>query len=458
MKLFKQTYDASGIRDVLDVMDFPSPESNRGYDPIDLIEQFMCGSVLGARRLAHLEYLRADEVLRELFTWDKGMATPSTFSRFFAKFTHENNSIILPQMMHAWWARMPIQRVTVDVDSTVIQRYGHRTEGAAKGYNPTRHGGRSHHPIMAFCEELNMVVNQCMRPGDAADAFSADEFLAETISVLGSRERLGLVRADSGFYGDAFMRLAEGYAAGTDVVTEVPIEYVIKARMTKRLLGHLTEIGDACFHAADGTLDGGSGKSRKKRLGGPSETPAAWEYTECQYRGTGWCAERRIIVVRRRRSAGTHADRGADKQAQGKLFSADERAAAYDYMAFVTNGRGSGPQVHQSYNRRGDAENRIKELKYDFGADGFALASMAATETAFALVMLAYNIMTLFKQHVLKSNKQLATIRFQCIAIGSYLVRSGRKTTLKLCAEGKRRHFLEHIFSNVEDIGKMLAA
>ncbi len=181
------------------------------------------------------------------------MASPSTFSRFFAKFTHENNSLILPQMKHAWWERTPIQRVTVVVDSTVIQPYGHLTEGAAKGYNPTRHGGRSHYPIMAFCEELNMAVNQCMRPGAA-------------------------------------------------------------------------------------------------------------------------------------------------------------------------------------------------------------LASVAATEAAFALVMLAYNIMALFKQHVLKSNQQLLTIRFQRTAIGSYLVTSGRKTTLKLCAEGKRRHFLELVFGNVEDVGKMLAA
>ncbi len=321
MKLFKQTYSASGIRDTLDGMDFPSPDSNRGYDPTDLIEQFMVGAVLGARRLAHLEYLRADDVLRELFTWSKGVAVPSTFSRFFSKFTHENNSIILPQMMHAWWERQTIKRVTVDVDSTVIQRYGHLSEGATKGYNPTRKGGRSHHPIMAFCEELNMVVNTCMRSGNAADAFAADEFMSETISVLGSRERVGFVRADSGFYSDKLMRVLEGYAAGTNVVAEAPIAYVIKARMTKRLLGRLSEISDEAFHAEDELQASTPPKKKtaKKRYGGPAQAPAPWQYSEIQYRSKKWPAARRMVVVRRRRSG------VAGQPEQGKLFSADER-------------------------------------------------------------------------------------------------------------------------------------
>ena len=63
IKLFQQAYLESGIRDTITAIDFPWPESNRGYDAVDKIEQFMTSVVLGSRRLAHGDYLRADEVV-----------------------------------------------------------------------------------------------------------------------------------------------------------------------------------------------------------------------------------------------------------------------------------------------------------------------------------------------------------------------------------------------------------
>lgn len=46
----------------------------------------------------------------------------------------------------------------------------------------------------------------------------------------------------------------------------------------------------------------------------------------------------------------------------------------------------------------------------------------------------------------------LSTLKFQCIAIGSYLVKDGRKKIMKLDAEGKRRHFLEYFFDQIEEL------
>jgi len=93
-------------------------------------------------------------------------------------------------------------------------------------------------------------------------------------------------------------------------------------------------------------------------------------------------------------------------------------------------------------------------LNYDFSTDSFALRSLAALEATFRLVMAAYNIMSLFKQKAMQvsGRNQLSNVKFQYTAIGSYLVTSGRKKLLKLAAEGKRRHFLEHIFDNLEHL------
>jgi hypothetical protein len=106
------------------------------------------------------------------------------------------------------------------------------------------------------------------------------------------------------------------------------------------------------------------------------------------------------------------------------------------------------------FNQRGDSENRIKELKYDYVIDSFALQNFGAMETAFRFIMVAYTIMMIFKQAIMSSerNHRLSTIRLQCIAIGSYLVSNGRKLKMKLSAEGNRRHFLEYFFENLEMI------
>ncbi|WP_370870927.1 transposase, partial [Hydrogenophaga sp.] len=47
---------------------------------------------------------------------------------------------------------------------------------------------------------------------------------------------------------------------------------------------------------------------------------------------------------------------------------------------------------------RANCENRIKELKYDFAADNFNMKDFWATEAALNTVMLAYNLMSLFRQ------------------------------------------------------------
>ncbi len=46
---------------------------------------------------------------------------------------------------------------------------------------------------------------------------------------------------------------------------------------------------------------------------------------------------------------------------------------------------------------RADSENRIKELKYDFDVDSFNLQNFFATEAALCVVIMAYNIVSLFR-------------------------------------------------------------
>jgi hypothetical protein len=265
---------------------------------------------------------------------------------------------------------------------------------------------------MAFCDELKMVVNGWMRPGDTNDAGDVESFIAQLLLILPA-QRIGLLRGDAGFYGDPLFSKLE----------EEKIPYIIKGRLTPPLLEKIGRIKE-WYH--DDTVFKDA------------------HYAEVRYKGKDWKGGRRVIVVRRPKKE--------DATSAPTLFEGESLHKDYRISVYFTSTDLSGSKVHSLYNHRAECENRIKELKYDYGMDGFAFKTMGATDAAFRFILLAYNIMALFKQKVMTSQgaHQLATIRFQCIAIGSYMVQSGRKRILKLSAEGKRRHFLEHFFDQVE--------
>ena len=61
---------------------------------------------------------------------------------------------------------------------------------------------------------------------------------------------------------------------------------------------------------------------------------------------------------------------------------------------------------------RADGENRIKELKADFGLDSFNLRDFWATEAALTMAILAYNLMSLFRQSVMRASVQSRLNRY----------------------------------------------
>lgn len=416
IKYLQRVLEKSGIRDFIKSLpDLPQPRSNRGYEAMDLIEGFLTSVVLGARRLEHCGMLRTDQVIREIFGWQKGMGSASTFQRFFHKFDEQLNAKLFWPIMKHVLSRISIRYMTIDLDSSVVTRYG-KQEKVEVGYNPQKKGRGSHHPLMAFCDETKMVVNGWMRSGRSNSNSQAVEFIKEITLIIGE-ENIGLLRGDVGFYSHRIMNFLEQ--------RDKPLPYLFKVRMTTGVQKKIIEQRN--WHNCNDVITGAV-------------------YSEIQYKSSGWKNSRRVILV------------GIPKKEKnvnsGWLFSEYEFISRYEFYAFITNTSYSMIEVHRKYNQRGDAENRIKELKYDYAIDAFAMKSFAATDAAFRFVLLAYNLMTIFKQAIMQPrvNHRLSTIKFQCLAIGSYLVSSGRKKVLKLSAEGRRRHFLSHIFNNVEHL------
>ncbi len=86
------------------------------------------------------------------------------------------------------------------------------------------------------------------------------------------------------------------------------------------------------------------------------------------------------------------------------------------------------------------SENRIAELKQDFGLTNFCLDAFWDTEAAFQTVLMAYNVMSLFRQALLRAPRavKLSTMRVQCFALGAWIGRQGRTKALQISVPRKK--------------------
>ena len=414
MKLMKDMLDGIGIKEFMSGLDLPEKGSNRSYESMQIIECFWTSIWIGAGRFSHSAYLRYDKVLQEIFGW-KQAPSQSTYSRFFQKFSWKRNTEVFVPIQKWFIDNLKIKNITIDFDSSVITRYGQQ-EGSKVGYNSSKPGRASHHPLMAFIAETRMVANAWLRPGNTAALSNCKTFIDETFEILKDK-KVGLIRADSGFYGHDFLNYLE---------KEKQINYIVAVKMYPTI------------------------KQELRRLQSWIKLKDGIEIAEFEYQSPEWKKPRRMVAVRKNIEILT--------KATGKLLLFDEPVGKYRYSLYVTNLDLPAEQIWLSYKDRADAENRIKELKYDFGLESFCMDKFWATEAAFRTIMIAYNLMSLFRQVVLQSTSQatLSTLRFKCFALGSWISKHAGKTTLNISAMGEKRKWLDGLFDVVRQKDKSI--
>jgi hypothetical protein len=138
------------------------------------------------------------------------------------------------------------------------------------------------------------------------------------------------------------------------------------------------------------------------------------EITEFEYQAQDWKKPRRMIAVRQKMAT--------RPQAPGKplsLFEEDMEINGYRYACYVTTLKFGAADVWRLYRGRANCENRIKELKYDYGPDKMNQSDFDGTEAALLLMTVAYNFLSLFKQLIIGGNvrNRLKTLRHKMLAI-----------------------------------------
>lgn len=409
--VMKNFNDKLKLKQILSSLPIPQSTSNNCYETDEIIESFLLSVWLGCYKFSHTHVLRLDDTLKQIFEW-KQIPSDTTYKRFFQKFNQGINNEVFPALQQWFFNQLKFDNYALDLDSTAITRYGNQ-EGNIIGYNPYKRGRPSHHPLFAFLGNERMVVNSWLRSGDTSSAHQCVDFLNETLSIL-QNKKIGLLRADSGFASDTIF---------THLETR-QINYVIAGRMHQGIQDKIKQIST---WSAIGT--------------------GIW-ISEIEYKAAKWKKVRRVIVIRQ--SVDLRPKATGKKL---KLFDDREFYQQYRYHTFYTNQALPATQIWEQYKGRGDCENRIKELKYDFALEGFNLKDFFATEAALRFVNLAYNIISLFRQVSSEKPKhqRLQTLRLNCYAVGAWMTKNGNSKVLKMAVPIKKRKWMDGIFAKVDD-------
>ena len=118
--------------------------------------------------------------------------------------------------------------------------------------------------MFAFVADVRMVLHAWLRSGNTNTSNGFIEFFNESVKLLGERHKIGLVRADSGFFVGKFF----------DMLEDKILSFVVAVRMNpviRSMVGGLKN----WLRVDDGI-----------------------EVSEMNYQAQSWRAPRRIIVVR----------------------------------------------------------------------------------------------------------------------------------------------------------------
>jgi len=381
------------------------------YHPADLILAIVYALIVGIPRLSKTKILQGNGVFQRIVGLDH-YPYASSLRRFLKRAEpatiQDINRVHDHLRRTLFYLPRPRTSLLFDFDSSVLTVYGKSIEGARVGYNPHRRGARSYQPLLGFESHTREFWHGILRPGNVQSTTGAIEFLQACLAKTPPYIYRRRLRADAGFYSQAFIKQLE--------VAE--IGYVIVARLTnpiKRRVGGL----------------------RYRRFHGN------WGATEFFYQPCQWERAHRFIVIRR--------PLPDEESEQTSLF----HTKRYAYQVFVTNLMLQPAKVWYFYRGRATIELNIRELKASYALAKIPTNRLLANQAYFSLLLLAYDIVNWFRRLCLPpvlQNATVETIRTELLVLPARLVRSDNRNVLRLPAEYISRQAIEQVIRKIEKI------
>ena len=379
---------------------FPLPKSNRGINPSGYIQTLMLMQHEGSFHLDDVRHLESDTALKTILNI-KTFPKPTSIGDWLRKTgahesTHESlqklNKTLLSAALHT------CKGVTLDIDATEIianKTSAQWTYKSNKGYMP----------MVGHIAQTGQVLACDFRKGNQSPNSENLAFIQQCQAALPDGSYIKQLRIDAAGYQTAIIRYCD----------EEDIQYAIRAVMSNAIKEHIEAAKASDWQPMldkQGNAIPGEDTLRIQHWIGHADNPFT-------------------LVIQRKSTKG---------QGELDLETPDNQQEitrkGFIYRAIATNREAlSDSQIIHWYNQRGeDSENRIKELKLDFGGDTLPCSDFNANALYFTIATLSYNLFALMRQLLPESllHHRVITIRWRLYALAAKVVKTGRRYFIKM--------------------------
>lgn len=375
---------------------FPTVKYNSTkYSNTQILLSILLSSLAGINRLKRISNFTNDSLVQLLLKLKKGLNKDVISNRL--KTLGEKGSNQLDQYLgrknKEFIETSNLKTITLDCDSTVKTVYGNQ-EGAAKGYNSSKPGAKSYHPLICFLSELKIVIKTRFRTGSAYTSNGILSFIEEIAVLIPQNIEKIFFRADSGFFNGKLF----------DLLESKDWDYLIKVKL-KNLKKILTS--QIWTHS--------------------QENPKV-SICEFDYQAKGWKRKRKLKAIRT-----------IVGYKEVDYFAQKQLVAEYVYACYCSNLKKTSSEeldaidLHENYKQRSTSETWIAEVKGQLLAGSTLTNNFHANDIFWQLGVFAYNLSVMMRYKVKKYWKQEHnTFRDWFINIPAKIVRSGRVNRMKI--------------------------
>ena len=364
------------------------------YRESDHILTLIYSMISGGSRLQDVNRLGQDDALKRVLGSDR-IPHATTIGKFLWRFGNDqqdkqrqglaelrDTTAAIQQDAFAMLPRERRKVATLDWDSSIHEVYGQKKEGADFAYDNTW----SYSALYGTLAETGDVLYLGLREGYRHTSYGTKEVLPGTIERVSKHFREVRMRADSGYYSQALVKICE----------QREVEFFIVAKQHRNLMNAVREIQDSNWKSFAGSdlQAGDQGRRRRRRRANlkrkiairrkpNSRFKGAPEIAGMMFKPKSWNKARRYVIKR---------TPIVDKDDQ-QLYL-DDGLRQYVYWIVVSNSKRSNEQVLRIAQGRGNQENLIKDFKYGLGLAHIPTGSLAANQAYFMIAALAWNLKT----------------------------------------------------------------
>ena len=372
----------------------------------DLLRQSVYSRLAGYEDVNDAEQLSRDPTFRLIGSekiWDRGAALPSRLQTFETELLAEEGNFaglarLNRELIGNAEAIDSPYRTVLDMDSTEIPVYGEQENSAYNGHFESM----CYHPLFLFNRDGDCLAAK-LRPGNVHSAEDWEELLLPEIE---RQQRMG---KEVAFRADAAFAKPEIYEA----LEERGVKYAIRIPSNDNLERDIAELVP-------------------RPVGRPSKKPLV-EYKGFLYQAAGWKTARRVVAK--------------VEHHLGEL---------YPRVGFiVTNLTLPSRAVVRFYNKRGTAEQWIKEGKQAVKMTRLSCHRFRSNEVRLWLSIIAYNLGNLWRRLVLPQrigNWSLTSLQQRLVKTGGRLVKHARYYWLLLAESHLTRRLFGAMVGRIDGL------